>query len=48
MDLLAEHLSKIRVPTSNEKLYKDECVYSFDNPVNIFLGYFLRVLKLYL
>lgn len=33
MDSLAPHIAKIRVPTSTDKLYKDECVYSFDNPV---------------
>lgn len=36
MDLLTPHLSKIRIPTANDKLYKDECVFSFDNPVNNF------------
>uniref|UniRef100_A0A6P7GSY8 Ubiquitin carboxyl-terminal hydrolase n=1 Tax=Diabrotica virgifera virgifera TaxID=50390 RepID=A0A6P7GSY8_DIAVI len=32
MDILTSHLSKVKVPTVNDKVYKDECVYSFDNP----------------
>lgn len=28
-----KHLSNIRVPQKNDKIYKDECVYSFDTPV---------------
>lgn len=27
-----KHLSNIRVPQKNDKIYKDECVYSFDTP----------------
>lgn len=34
MDLLNQHLSKIRVPGPNDKVYKDECMFSFDNPVS--------------
>ena len=30
----APHLSKIRSPFGGEKVYKDECVYSFDSPVS--------------
>ncbi|XP_073970641.1 ubiquitin specific protease 5 [Rhodnius prolixus] len=29
---LTPHLSKIRVPQKNDRIYKDECVYSFDTP----------------
>ncbi|CAH1396675.1 unnamed protein product [Nezara viridula] len=29
---LTPHLSKIKIPTSSDKVYKDECVYSFDSP----------------
>ncbi|KAL4716665.1 hypothetical protein ACJJTC_004784 [Scirpophaga incertulas] len=32
MDLLTPHLNKIKVPTGQQLIYKDECVYSFDNP----------------
>lgn len=32
LDLLTPHLSKIKIPTSQQLVYKDECVYSFDNP----------------
>ncbi|CAK1551270.1 unnamed protein product [Leptosia nina] len=32
LELLTPHLSKIKIPTSQQLIYKDECVYSFDNP----------------
>ncbi|KAI5635784.1 zn-finger in ubiquitin-hydrolases domain-containing protein [Phthorimaea operculella] len=32
MDLLTPHLSKIKIPGPHQMVYKDECVYSFDNP----------------
>ncbi|CAH1179098.1 unnamed protein product [Phaedon cochleariae] len=32
MENLAKCLDNIRVPTANNKVYKDECVFSFDNP----------------
>ncbi|XP_045448082.1 ubiquitin carboxyl-terminal hydrolase 5 [Melitaea cinxia] len=32
LDLLTPHLSKIKIPSSQQLVYKDECVYSFDNP----------------
>lgn len=32
MEALYKHLSKIRVPCDNQPIYKDECVYSYDNP----------------
>lgn len=35
MDLLGAHLKNIRVPCSQDNVYKDECVYSFDTPVSI-------------
>ncbi|XP_046375139.2 ubiquitin carboxyl-terminal hydrolase 5-like [Haliotis rufescens] len=47
MEQLKQHLSKIRSPGGGEKVYKDECAYSFDNPesedglyvcMNTFLG----------
>ncbi|XP_026327826.1 ubiquitin carboxyl-terminal hydrolase 5 [Hyposmocoma kahamanoa] len=31
-DLLTPHLPKIKIPAPNQLIYKDECVYSFDNP----------------
>lgn len=34
MDELTQHLNKIKVPTRSDKIYKDECVLSFDNPVS--------------
>lgn len=33
MELLQLHLQRIKVPTQHDKVHKDECVYSFDNPV---------------
>lgn len=32
MDELEQHLQKIRIPRSGDRIYKDECVYSFDTP----------------
>ncbi|CAG9856066.1 unnamed protein product [Phyllotreta striolata] len=32
MDQFAPHLKNIRVANNNSKVYKDECVFSFDNP----------------
>ncbi|KAK4872646.1 hypothetical protein RN001_014675 [Aquatica leii] len=32
MDLLASHLSSIKIPGPQDKVYKDECIFSFDNP----------------
>lgn len=31
-----EQIQRVRVPTSGQNIYKDECVYSFDNPVSVF------------
>ncbi|UYV68713.1 USP5 [Cordylochernes scorpioides] len=33
-DLLKNHVDKIRTPQPGEKVYKDECVFSFDTPAN--------------
>ncbi|XP_068633085.1 ubiquitin carboxyl-terminal hydrolase 5 [Battus philenor] len=32
LELLTPHLSKIKIPAPQQIVYKDECVYSFDNP----------------
>ncbi|KRT81917.1 hypothetical protein AMK59_5753, partial [Oryctes borbonicus] len=32
MDVFTPYLSQIRIPGKNDKVYKDECVLSFDNP----------------
>ncbi|CAG9761371.1 unnamed protein product [Ceutorhynchus assimilis] len=32
MDLLQKHLKSIKIPYQQDKVHKDECVYSFDNP----------------
>ncbi|XP_023941871.2 ubiquitin carboxyl-terminal hydrolase 5 isoform X2 [Bicyclus anynana] len=32
LDIMTPHLSKIKIPAPQQLIYKDECVYSFDNP----------------
>ncbi|XP_030746487.1 ubiquitin carboxyl-terminal hydrolase 5 isoform X1 [Sitophilus oryzae] len=32
MEQLQPHVKNIKIPTENDKVYKDECVYSFDSP----------------
>ncbi|XP_022900127.2 ubiquitin carboxyl-terminal hydrolase 5 [Onthophagus taurus] len=32
MEALIPHLARIRIPNKNNKVYKDECVFSFDTP----------------
>ncbi|XP_043243919.1 ubiquitin carboxyl-terminal hydrolase 5-like [Amphibalanus amphitrite] len=32
MEALTAHLSEIRCPTATDKVYKDQCIYSFDTP----------------
>lgn len=32
MEELRKHLSKVNVPCGNPPIYKDECVFSYDNP----------------
>lgn len=34
-ELLQPHLSKIRIPGPSDRIYKDECVFSFDTPVSV-------------
>ena len=36
VDLLTPHLNSIKIPTNAQKIYKDECVFSFDTPVSSF------------
>jgi len=56
MDVIQENLSRIRVPTPGDKVFKDECLYSFDSPecatglyicVNRFLGVGQKYLEKY-
>lgn len=39
LELITPHLSKIKIPGQQQIVYKDECVYSFDNPVSCNLFY---------
>ncbi|XP_026476766.1 ubiquitin carboxyl-terminal hydrolase 5 isoform X1 [Ctenocephalides felis] len=32
IETLSAHLGRVKVPNSSDKVYKDECVFSFDNP----------------
>lgn len=36
VELLTLHLNNIKIPTNSQKIYKDECVFSFDTPVSSF------------
>lgn len=33
-EMLKPHLSSIRTPGAGDKVFKDECAYSFDSPVD--------------
>lgn len=33
MDILVENLKQIKVPTSSDNIYSEECVFSYDTPV---------------
>ena len=32
LGLIRNHLSRVKIPSLQDKVYKDECIYSFDNP----------------
>jgi hypothetical protein len=36
IELLTRHLKSIKIPGNSQKIYKDECVFSFDTPVSSF------------
>jgi hypothetical protein len=36
IELLTPHLNGIKIPGNSQKIYKDECVFSFDTPVSAF------------
>lgn len=49
MEELSNYLTKVKVPRPNDKVYKDECVLSFDTPVSILqkfhsTNFYLRIL----
>lgn len=33
MDILSNYLNQIKVPSRNDNIYSEECVFSFDTPV---------------
>lgn len=35
MSVFSKYFGKIRTPQAGEKVYKDECAFSFDNPVSV-------------
>lgn len=48
-ELLKPHSSNINIPGAKNKVYKDECVYSFDTPVIfIFFYFFLYIINNFL
>ena len=45
-ELLQPFLRSIRVPNAGDKVFKDECIYSFDSPVSdFFLLILLRTIN---
>ena len=38
MDVIGANLDRIKTPGPNDRVYKDECFYSFDSPVWTFLS----------
>ena len=40
MDVIGANLDRIKTPGPNDRVYKDECFYSFDSPVWTFLSFF--------
>jgi len=34
-EILKPYLSIVRIPKAGDKVFKDECAFSFDTPVNI-------------
>lgn len=35
MEILKEYLQQIKVPTANDNIYSEECIYSYDTPVRL-------------
>lgn len=46
MEVLQQNVKNIKIPTQLDKVYKDECVYSFDNPVCLRLNYKIKLVFL--
>lgn len=52
MKILQDGLHRVRTPGAGDRVWKDECVYSFDTPVRVIIGlehgYFRAIHYLYL
>lgn len=35
MEYLSEYISQIKVPSAHDNIYSEECVFSYDTPVNL-------------
>lgn len=46
MEELTQHLEKIKIPGPNDKVYKDECVLSFDTPVHALMIITLNIITM--
>jgi hypothetical protein len=40
MEIFTNVLDQIKVPTANDNVYSEECVFSYDTPVNNFKSFF--------
>lgn len=40
MEVFTNVLDQVKVPTANDNIYNEECVFSFDTPVNNVKNYF--------
>lgn len=47
MDILANFLHQVKVPTANDNIYSEECVFSFDTPVSLKILNFFLLFKKY-
>ena len=43
--MIKEDISRIKVPGPTDKVFKDECLYSFDNPVRAMICTILTLLN---
>ena len=41
LSLLTSHAGRVRIPDQRDKVYKDECFFSFDSPVSQFCTHYI-------